>query len=345
MLIASMAVPLLLSSGPLLGGQLGAQLALPVPVEGELVHPGCISSAANETSLAVRADRREYWFARSDFASRRSVLLRARIDEAGRCSVDIAPMASPQRDSEPHLSPDGNALYFVSSRPRMPGELPLRTQWNGREFAGTQIWRSQRGEGEIWTQPTRLPGTINESFGLMLYNPSTDRVGAVYFSAHREDSGPGYQIYRSGPDHTVQRVELGDLQRSRMDPAIDPEGRYLIYAGDEGDSLGSADLYLAIIQPDGRFGTPIRLPAGVNTPWLENAPSLGPDFGELYLTSARPVHWQRPGDDLRGAPLPESADALQAELLDQPLNGSRNLWRFDIGDWARAHGLQPQDIE
>jgi hypothetical protein len=345
MLITSMAVPLLLSSGPLLGGLLGAQLPLPVPVEGELVHPGCISSAANETSLAVRSDRREYWFARSDFASRRSVLLRARIDEAGRCSVDIAPMASPQRDSEPHLSPDGKTLYFVSSRPRMPGELPLRTQWNGREFAGTQIWLSQREADGSWGRPQRLPGDINDAFDFKLYNPSSTRSEALYWSAHREDSGPGYQIYRRQPGTSVERVELGDLQRSRMDPAIDPEGRYLIYAGDEGDSLGSADLYLTIAHPDGDFSTPIRLPAGVNTPWLENAPSLGPGFGELYLTSARPVRWLRPGDDLRGAPLPEGAEALQAELLDQPLNGSRNLWRFDIGGWLRAQGLQHSEIE
>lgn len=69
------------------------------------------------------------------------------------------------------------------------------------------------------------------------------------------------------------------------------------------------------------------------------------DFGELDITSARPAHWLRPGDDLRDAPLPEGAEALQTELLDQPLNGSRNLWRFDIGDWLRSQELQTGNIE
>lgn len=321
-----------------------AQLTAPTPIEGTLLYPGCISTGANETSLAVSIDRREYWFARSDFASRQSVLLHARIDDAGHCSIEIAPIASRHRDSEPHLSPDGTTLYFVSSRPRAAGEPPLRTRWNGREFAGTQLWHSRRTAGGGWSRPRRLHGEINDHFGLMLYNPSSTRDGTLYWSAHREDSGPGYQIYRQLPGSAVERVELGDQQLSRMDPAIDPDGRFLIFAGNEGDSLGSADLYLAIAQPDGRFGTPIRLPAGVNTPWLENAPSLGPDFGELYVTSARPVHWQRSSDDLPSAPLPSSTEALQAELLDQPLNGSRNLWRFDIADWLRAQGLSPLSI-
>lgn len=335
-----------LASSLFLPGLLSVIQAPPTaPIEGHLVHPGCISTAANETSLAVSADRREYWFARSDFASRRSVLLRAHLDASGRCEVELAPMASSHRDSEPHLSPDGNALYFVSSRPRGPGELSLRTRWNDREFAGTQLWRSLRGKDGGWSEPRRLAAEINDAFALMLYNPSTTRDGALYWSAHREDSGPGYQIYRKPPQGAVERVELGDLQRSRMDPAIDPDGRFLIFAGNEGDSLGSADLYFAMVQPDGSFATPVRLPAGVNSPWLENAPSLGPAFGELYVTSARPIDWNQPSDDLRQTPLQNTVEALQAELLDQPLNGSRNLWRFDIADWLRAQGVQPRPTE
>jgi len=323
----------------------GLLSVIPLPgqasTQGQLVHPGCISTAANETSLAVRADRREYWFARSDFASRRSVLLRASVDDSGLCRAELAPVASPYRDSEPHLSPDGNTLYFVSSRPRQPGEPSLRTQWNGREFAGTQLWQSTRDKHGRWSAPVRVSGDLNDAFGLMIYNPSSTRDGALYWSAHREDSGPGYQIYRRRAGDPVERVELGDLQRSRMDPTVDPDGRFLIFAGNEGDSLGAADLYLSVRQADGRFGTPVRLPAGVNSPWLENAPSLGPDFGELYVTSARPIHWQRVEDELSPLPLPDSTDALQAELLAQPLNGSRNLWRFDIADWLRSQGLSP----
>jgi hypothetical protein len=116
-----------------------------------------------------------------------------------------------------------------------------------------------------------------------------------------------------------------------MDPAVDPQGRFLIYAGNEGDSLGSADLYIAFRQADGHWGKPLHLGDDINSRTLENAPSLGPQFGELYVSSARrdDVHFPKPRDD---------ATTLQ-QRLQSPLNGSRNLWRFDIADVLRAHGI------
>jgi hypothetical protein len=127
------------------------------------------------------------------------------------------------------------------------------------------------------------------------------------------------------------RVELGDLEHSRMDPAIDPQGRFLIYAGNEGDSLGSADIYIAFRQADGRWSKPLHLGDDVNSRSLENAPSLGPGFGELYVSSAR-------RDDVN-FPKPRDSVATLQQRLQSPLNGSRNLWRFDIADVLRAHGI------
>jgi len=171
----------------------------------------------------------------------------------------------------------------------------------------------------------------------MIYNPSVAANGDLYFSAHRPDSGAAYQIYvaRHGAQGyaTPQRVDLGDIARNRMDPAIDPHQRFLIYAGNEGDALGRADLYIAFRQPDGRWGKPLHLPGDVNSAALENAPSLGPHFGELFVASNR-------RDEL-AFPKPRDTAATLQRRLQQPLNGSRNLWRFDISDVLRAHGITP----
>lgn len=118
-----------------------------------------------------------------------------------------------------------------------------------------------------------------------------------------------------------------------MDPCIDPRQRFLLFAGNEGDALGSADIYIAFRQPDGRWSKPEHLDGDVNSASLENAPSLGPRFGELYVSSNRrnPMRFPKPRDD---------AASLQRRL-SEPLNGSRNLWRVDISDVLRNHGLSP----
>ena len=65
--------------------------------------------------------------------------------------------------------------------------------------------------------------------------------------------------------------------------------------------------------------------------YLENAPSLGRAFGEIFVTSMRtpPVAFPKPRQEV---------DALERRW-DEPLNGSRNVWRFDISGLLREHGI------
>ena len=66
---------------------------------------------------------------------------------------------------------------------------------------------------------------------------------------------------------------------------------------------------------------------------LENAPSLGRGFGELYVTSMRPA-------PPATYPLPRRGDAATLQRqLESPLNGSRNIRRFDISPILREHGI------
>ncbi|MDO1529666.1 hypothetical protein QMK61_12570 [Fulvimonas sp. R45] len=302
---------------------------------GTLVGPGTVSTGLQETSAALTPDGNTLYFMRSDFAERDdTILVSHRVD--GRWSApQVAAFSGQWHDSEPALSPDGQRLYFVSNRPVQAGGMPLTADMNGHRFTGTNLWFVQRRADGRWGEPVHVDGALND--GAMIYNPSVAANGDLYFSAHRPDSGAAYQIYvarRTAQGYaTPQRVDLGDVARNRMDPAIDPQQRFLVYAGNEGDSLGSADLYIAFRQPDGRWGKPLHLPGEVNSAALENAPSLGPRFGELYVASNRrdEVAFPKPRD---------TASTLQ-QRLRQPLNGSRNLWRFDISGVLRAHGIAP----
>jgi len=300
---------------------------------GHLVGPGVISTGLQETSVALTRDGNTLYFMRSDFAEKNDTILVAH-REAGRWSApQVASFSGQWHDSEPTLSPDGKRLYFVSNRPAHPGDAPLTAGMSGQHFTGTNLWYVERQPEGRWGQPVHVKGALND--GNMIYNPSVAANGDIFFSAHRPDSGAAYQIYvacRTARGYAApQRVELGDIKHNRMDPAIDPRERFVIFAGDEGDSLGRADLYIAFRKPGGGWSKPQHLPAPINSASLENAPSLGPVFGELFVSSNRrdEVHFPKPRDDTR---------SLQRRL-EEPLNGSRNLWRFDISDVLRAHGI------
>jgi hypothetical protein len=300
---------------------------------GHLVGPGVISTGLQETSVASTRDGNTLYFMRSDFAEKDDTILVAHRDGGRWSAPQVASFSGQWHDSEPTLSPDGKRLYFVSNRPVRPGDTPLMAEMSGQHFTGTNLWYVERRPDGRWGQPVHVEGKLND--GNMIYNPSVAANGDVFFSAHRPDSGAAYQIYlarRTARGYTApQRVELGDIKNNRMDPAIDPQERFLIFAGDEGDSLGRADLYIAFRKPDGGWSKPQHLPAPINSGSLENAPSLGPAFGELFVSSNRrgAVHFPKPRDD---------AQSLQRRL-QEPLNGSRNLWRFDISDVLRAHGI------
>ena len=300
---------------------------------GHLVGPGVISTGLQETSVALTRDGNTLYFMRSDFAEKNDTILVAH-REAGRWSApQVASFSGQWHDSEPTLSPDGKRLYFVSNRPAHPGDAPLTAGMSGQHFTGTNLWYVERQPEGRWGQPVHVKGALND--GNMIYNPSVAANGDIYFSAHRADSGKAYQIYvaRDHGHAAPERLPLGELARNRMDPAIDPAGRFLLYAGDEGDALGRADIYIVFRQPDGSWGRPAHLGEGINSRTLENAPSLGPAFGELFVSSNRreEVSFPKPRDD---------AATLQRRL-QSPLNGSRNLWRFDISAVLRTHGITP----
>lgn len=318
-----------------LAAMLAAQPDARAAATGELVGAGVVSTGLQETSVALTPDGNTLYFMRSDLSEADDTIMVSRRAGNRWSTPRVAAFSGQWHDSEPTLTADGRRLYFVSNRPTHAGGAPVTAAMGGQTFAGTNLWYVERQARSGWSAPVHVDGALND--GAMIYNPSVAANGDIYFSAHRADSGKAYQIYvarRRGSGHAApERVPLGDLARNRMDPAVDPAGRFLLYAGDEGDALGRADIYIAFRQPDGRWGKPERLAGDINSRALENAPSLGPGFGELYLSSARrdEVHYPKPRDN---------AASLQRRL-QSPLNGSRNLWRFDISALLRTHGLTP----
>jgi len=300
---------------------------------GEIVGPGIISTGLQETSVAMTADGKTLYFMRSDVAEKDDTILVSHRNGTAWSTPEVASFSGQWHDSEPTLSPDGKRLYFVSNRPTTPGGEPLTVDFAGHRFPGTNLWYVERQANGAWGEPVHVDGAMND--GSQIYNPSIAANGNLYFSSHRPDSEAFYQIYvarRTSSGYAVpERIDLGDAKKNRMDPAIDPGERFLVYAGDEGDSLGRADLYVSFRESDGRWGKPVHLPGDVNSDSLENAPSLGRTFGELYLSSNR--------SDAPRYPKARDDFASLQRRLNSPSNGSRDLWRFDISQTLKSHGI------
>ena len=302
-------------------------------VAGEIVGPGVISTGLQETSAAITADGNTLYFMRSDFSEKDDTILVSHRNGKQWSVPEVASFSGQWHDSEPTLSPDGKRLYFVSNRPEKVGGAPLMTELSGHRFPGSNLWYVEMQANGKWGEPVHVDGAMND--GGQIYNPSVAANGNIYFSAHRPDSGSFYQVYVVRPTPSgysaPERVELGDATKNHMDPAIDPEERYIVYAGNEGDSIGAADIYISFHGADGTWSKPERLPGDINSASLENAPGLGRAFGDLYLSSSR-------SDDTSYPKVRDDLTSLQRRLAS-PLNGSRNLWHFDISQILRSHGI------
>lgn len=297
-----------------------ASVSLPAP---QLFAPGVVSSVWTETSAALTPDGREVYFTRSDYITADNTILVARHADGAWQPPHIASFSGQWRDSEPHVSPDGQHLYYVTNRPAQPGGEPLVAELNGRKFPGAHLWRVAR-QGRDWGQPERIEGAINDV--PMVYNPSVAADGTIYFSGIRADSGGRNQIYRAarvdGRYPVVEKLPFADNRWTHMDPAVDPGQRYLVFASNRPGSLeGSADLFISF-RVDGVWQEPEWLGERVNSSALENAPSLSPDGRTVYFTSMRqpPVRYPKPRDE-----------AAFERRLSGIENGTRNVWQVDIG--------------
>ena len=67
-------------------------------------------------------------------------------------------------------------------------------------------------------------------------------------------------------------------------PAISPDGSFIVFAADYPDAIGETDLYISFRNPDGIFGKPENLGPNINTPKQEITPHISSD-GNLYFSS------------------------------------------------------------
>lgn len=180
-----------------------------------------------------------------------------------------------------------------------------------------------------WSEPRKLNENINTR-----YWESTPCISAdgntLYFTSSRPGGKGGYDIWKStktpdGDWGTAQN--LGDSINTpykEISPFIHPDGKTLYFASEGHPGMGSADLFMSRIKPDGTYSTPINLGYPINTPGSEASIIINRKGTIGYYSLKKPVH--EGGDvDLFTFQIPEYARPIKTSYLKATvLNANTN---------------------
>ncbi len=249
----------------------------------ELFGAGVFSTGNWDFFLALSPDQRHAWFCQANENFTDFRIFQTHKDAAGHWAKPVAPrFAADWGNADPHLSPDGKTLYFISNRatPDDNGFKPAFHVWSVDLAAG--------GDKSV-----RLPAPVNIP-GSDDWSPSIAVNGDLYFGSDRTAAHAGFNIWVSHrtPAGYTTIEELGDsinTAGNEVEPWIAPDGSYLIFSGSaRSDSTGQYDLYLSR-RINGVWQSAHPVPGGINTAKSEFNQSVSPDGKWLYFSSDRPL--------------------------------------------------------
>lgn len=233
--------------------------------------------------------------------------------------VMIPGLNSPQLDYAPSITADGRILYFVSNRPGGAG--------------GHDIWRvSFVGENLsdlVVDVPEPLAAPVNSEKNEGISAISADGRTLIFTACNRPDGVGDCDLYSA----TLQGGEWTDVRNLRplnssdwdSQPALSGSGDTIFFISNRTGALGGdddADIYMAIRDGEGEWGTPVNLGAQVNTTSREDSPFIMPGTSTLYFSSSGYAGFG--GLDFFRSTLLPDGNWTEAENLGQPLNTAQD---------------------
>ncbi len=262
----------------------------------ERVGPDEVSTSRSEYNFQQLSDgKRVFARAEADF-SEGKILVSRPIDGTPAPPERVLFSDERFKDSDPWLSADGSALYFISNRPIRAGEVNDEDDYD--------IWRSHY-RGGAWMAPERLPSVNSRSAE---FGPEVHR-DFLYFGSTRAG---GYDIYRSRledgrPGEPERLPEPINSDWHDNDFTLSADGRVAIWCSTRPGGFGRCDLYVSRLTEAG-WSKPENLGAPINSEASEFTPSLSPNGAHLFFASSRHVDGQQE----------DAADIYEIAVADAP---------------------------
>lgn len=229
-------------------------------------------STGREFAISFTPNGKEAYFTRSGENGALSIY-QANFDGENWSTPQPATFSGEYRDADPFVTYDGQRLFFMSFRPRNPGDTPLEAP---------DIWYVDR-EGDDWSDPVNLE-IVNTDFGEGF--PSVALNGNLYFPSDREgDNNDIYvSIFQNGNYTPPARLSDSiNTPASESNPGISPDENLLFFYSNREGILGAVDLFVCR-KENGSWTSPVALGEEVNSPDADYCPYVSPDMNYLFFS-------------------------------------------------------------
>jgi Tol biopolymer transport system component len=201
---------------------------------------GLFSTGAWDFFVAVAPDGSRVLFCRATDDFNRYTVYETRLEPDGHFSTPAIPdFAARWSNADPHFTPDGRMVYFVSNRPA-PHDTAASSTYD--------IWRVSLSSGGAWGEPELVPPPISLP-GRDEWSPSVAANGNLYFGSERPGGLGGMDLWvarRSASGYRDPENLGGAINTAgdEVEPWVAPDESYLIFSGKgRADSVGGYDLY------------------------------------------------------------------------------------------------------
>ncbi len=260
---------------------LGGVLAADQSATPQVFAPGVISTG-NEFALTFTPDGATAYFTRRDQAKKVNHIYESHLVNGVWQTPVAVPFSSDDwSDLDPSLAPDGNRLFFISTRLRPQSDAVVP------EKKDMDIWyidRTASGWGTpVWIKAVSSPGKEG--------SPTVTRDGTLYFFSDRDAKPDQDSIYVSklvngeytAPVKLPPTVNSGVYDAS---PFVAPNGKTLLFYSTRTGGSGGGDLYVSFFK-HGQWQQAVNLGKAVNTTEWEYNPCVSPDGKTLYFGRSR----------------------------------------------------------
>jgi len=232
--------------------------------------PGIISdTATKEGALAISPNGDEVFFVRGEWPYTKIMYMAKSGNEWA--LPDTAIFSKDCWATEPAFSPDGQYLYFSTSK----GKSDIKYY---------NLWRVKKIR-DRWSQPESLFDVGGDT--IWEFHPTITNDGLLYFCYWdvKNQTGDIY-VSRCPANECTDPINIGvpiNTGYSDVDPFIDRDGTYMIFASNRAGGYGGHDQYISFKNNDGTWTSLKNLGTKFNTQHDDYDMDISPDDKYIFM--------------------------------------------------------------